>query len=187
MSDVTAEIVQPKTLDPDDLGMHLLRNGVRASSVGEDGDVMLMGHHDDAAAWALYVEFQTYEQGSCDLTMEDRQVYDIERKYAAFSDHSEACDMVDCTCDDRACKPCREGSHDVCDELDHCECKGEYDHEFDGPWPCSCECYCDEYAWWVSATKSGHEVTWVRWSWAKDRARRQVVSSPAQTTGGDSR
>ena len=169
MSEHTAEKAQPKTLDPNDLGMYLLRSGVRAASVGEDGDVMFMGHHDDDTAWALYVEFQTYEQGSCDLTLEDSKVYDIERRYAAFSDHSEGCELVDCACDEDACEACRAGKHDECAD-DLCECSSGYDHDFDGPWPCSCECYCDEYAWWVSATKSGHEVTWVRWSWAKNRA-----------------
>lgn len=178
----TPEKTQPKTLDPDDLGMHWLRTGVRASSVGEDGDVMLMGHHDDLTAWALYIEFQTYEQGSCDLMLEDREVYEIERCYAAFSDHSEACDLVDCVCDEKACAPCRSGDHVACTDPDACECATDYDHEFEGAFACTCECYCDEFAWWVSATKSGHEVTWVRWSWAKNKAR-QMRTPPA---GGQS-
>lgn len=176
---------RPKTLDPADLGMHLLASGVRASSVGEDGDVILMGHHDDQTALVLFAEFQRYENGET-LTADDLEVYEVTRRYAAFSDHSEACDLVDCTCDDRACKPCWGGDHAGCDEPDHCECSDD-GHDFDGPWPCSCECYCDEYAWWVSATKSGHEVTWVRYSLDKFNARRaERETRPLPSADGDS-
>lgn len=174
----------PKTLDPAELGMHLLASGVRVSSVGEDGDVLLMGHHDDQTALALFAEFQRYENGET-LTEDDLEVYVVERRYAAFSDHSEACDLVDCTCDDRACKPCRSGDHGGCDEPEHCECKDD-DHEVEGPWPCSCECYCDDYAWWVSDTRSGHEATWIRYSFDKFKARRALhETTPLPPVGSD--
>lgn len=165
----------PKVLDPNDLQMHQLASGVRVNSVGEDGDVMLMGHHEDVKAFALFAEWKRYYDGDT-LTWEDSKVYDIERKYATFSDHSEGCEKVNCGCEDDVCEPCRTGKHDGCDG-DSCECAAGYDHDFAGPFPCTCECFCDEYAWWVIGSKAGHEVTWVRWSWAKSKALTTVMAS----------
>lgn len=166
----------PKTLDPADLGMHLTASGTRVSEVGEDGDVMLMGHHDDRTALGLFAEFRRYNDGET-LTEDDLRDYDVERRYATFSNHSEGCELDECECEsDEVCVPCRHLDHDACEGQD-CLCADDYDHERPKDWPCSCECYCDEYAWWANATTSGHEVTWVRWSWQKSKARR-VSSRP---------
>jgi hypothetical protein len=161
----------PKTLDPADLDFQPLSTGARATAIGEDGDVLILGHLDDDAAWATFVAWRTYYDGDTPDDG-DRPYYDINRRHASFSDHSEGCELVDCACDEQACDPCRAGNHDGCSDADYCECAAGYDHEFEGAWPCNCECHCDEYAWWVSATKpgTGHPVTWVSYSYAKAKA-----------------
>lgn len=175
MSHTSENGASPKTLDPADLSMTLLASGVRATTCGEDGDVMLMGHHDDQTAWALFAEYRLRYDGE-ELTLDDAKTYDIERRYAEFSDHSEGCEQQECECEsDEVCVMCRHLDHDACEGQD-CLCADDYDHERPKDWPCSCECGCDEYAWWANATKSGHEVTWVRWSWQKSRA--LVQSTP---------
>lgn len=159
---------QFETLDPNDLDMHLTKSGVRVSQVGEDGDVLLIGHHDDATAWSLYAEWTGYYDG-IEVTLDDAKVYDIKRRFASFSNHSEACELIDCQCPERACTSCLAGKHDECTDKD-CECADDWDHDHPGTSSCFCECYCDEFAWWVNETKSGHEVTWVRYSPVKAKA-----------------
>lgn len=172
---------KPKDLDPTMLdGGFTTDAGVTAWNIGEDGDVLLLGHHDDDAAWAAYVAWSLWYVGE-EPHDSAREVYDITRRYAAFSDHSEGCDLVECHCEEEACEACRTGNHDGCTEPDYCECATGYDHDFKGPWPCRCECYCDEYSWWVSTTKSGHEVTWISFSYEKSKALRDAASRPGQS------
>lgn len=169
-----AERVVPKVLAPDDLGMHLLASGVRATEIGEDGNVLLLGHHGDRRALGLFAEFSLYRDGY-EMTEDDLSVYDVRRSHASFSDHSEGCERVNCECEqDDCCIECRYLNHDECDGQD-CLCADDWDHDRPKEWPCSCECYCDEYGWWAAETKSGHEVTWVTYSWTKAKAKAQTT------------
>ena len=185
MSDVemgqSTEKARVKILNPDELdGWFLTASGVRVATIGEDGDVLLLGHHDDRAAWSLFADFRSRYDGE-ELSWEDMEVHDIERKYASFSDHSEGCCLMDCDCEaDDVCGPCLAKNHDGCESP--CLCADDYEHDRPSEWPCSCECYCDEYAWWVDTTKSGHEVTWVRFSYAKDAERRKRHMPPGLPT-----
>lgn len=70
------------------------------------------------------------------------------------------------------CPQCQTGAHDACPGEHECECADGYDHEATSTWLCGCECWCEDFAWFVEGAKSGHEVTWVRWSPAKAEAAR---------------
>lgn len=161
----------PRFFDLDELAMQPLGDGIRVCEIGEDGDFLILGHHDDEAAWRAFAQYQAME-GNGNYTWDDAKSYDVTRGHAVFSDHNEGCERVTCSCfEDEVCAPCHEKRHDECDGESVCECSGGYDHDLpDGPWPCGCECNCDEYRWWVIATTTGHPVTWIRWSYTKHRA-----------------
>ncbi|MDN4174715.1 hypothetical protein QWY28_17270 [Nocardioides sp. SOB77] len=162
---------KPRALSLDEvLGSFSTYAGVRCTAVGEDGDVLVLGHHDDAAVWAAVASLTGDDAPSVD--------HDLSRVQVAWSNHSEGCELVDCACSEDDCSPCRNGNHDAC-EADGCVCRDD-DHDR-GP-ECSCECYCDEYAWWVSeVSANGEPATWVRYSWTKAKAAadaRRAASPP---------
>lgn len=172
--------VEFKTYDPDELteswGTY---NGLRLTRVGEDDDILILGHHDDETAWAAWAAYAREYNGLDDDAGHPSESYDLIPSYATFSDHSEECELVACSCADQACPACRRGAHGECEGSPACECP-DWDHERDWAAQCtSCECYCDEYAWWVAEVKNGHPVMWVRWSYPKARARREAQRAEA--------
>lgn len=156
-------IEAPRALALEDvIDSYEIHAGLRCAQVGDDGDVLILGHHDDAACWAAYEALTGDDEGPV--------YHDLKRTQVAWSSHSEGCELVDCACErDNVCNGCRAGTHDACEPF--CECDADYDHERPETWPCSCECYCDEYAWWVSEVRAnGEPATWVQWSFAKASA-----------------
>lgn len=143
--------------------------GLRCTSVGEDGDVLILGHHDEAACWAAFAALTGDDSGP--------DYYDLRQTQVGWANHSEGCEVVACSCADDRCDACNKGEHDACSEPDDCVC-ASWDHDA----VCRCECYCDEYAWWVSDVRvNGEPATWVSWSYKKAAAQR-AADSPSGVT-----
>lgn len=167
--------VEAKEFDPKDLGGFVWSvSGHRAADLGDDGNVMILGHLDDVTALAAYAEHQRYNSGD-DLSAEDLKFYDVSREQVVFVDHDEGCEAVCCACEEQVCDACREGGHDACDGC--CECLDGFGHELPSSGICACECYCDDYAWWAINVKPGHghPVTVIRYSWKKAREMRSAA------------
>lgn len=179
-----AEKPEPTYFKPENLpGMHVLDNGIRLHAVGEEGDLLILGHHDDTTAIEALAAFQAWHVGET-LSEGDRGLYDVERSFASFSDHNPDCELACCTCEEEACESCRRGAHTDCSAQggisdEYCLCEDDYDHEIATGQSinasCGCECWCDEHLWWAFPTRVGHEVTWVRYSHARARARVEAI------------
>lgn len=169
--------IEVKELTPDELGLDEF-DGIRACTIGEDGDVLLIGHWSEGLTWQAFKALRRYEAGEWDEG-DPSEIYKFTRGHAHFSDHSEACATVDCSCvEDSCCEPCQGGRHEDCN--DSCLCADDFEHDVpEGhDWhTCQDDCCCDEYAWWVSEAKSGYEVTWIRYDWEKARALRETRKS----------
>ena len=163
-------------LDPNHLPGFTVHEDVRVASIGEDGDdTLLMGHHQPDAAWAAFAAWQVHMGNWATPDDEPREHYEVRQAFGAFSHHSEGCD-------DEAhevCAACAAGDHDAC--ASPCLCEDDYDHDDEGssasPVPCTCE---EEFAWWVTETKTGEPITWIRYDWRAARDRRYP---PAATEG----
>ncbi len=153
--------------DPNELPGFKVCGGIRVASIGEDGDVLLIGHHDPDAAWSAFADYQVHMGYWATVEDEPREDYQVRQAHAAFSRHSEGCE-------DQApevCAACAAEDHDSC--APPCLCEDDYDHDDEGPSATPVPCTCDEeYAWWVSESKTGEPVTWIIYDWTAARERR---------------